>query len=403
MSRKNDHRVLIAGAGPAGLSAALFLRERGLDVEVVDPGEMPAEDELAVVLHRDTVQRLADAGVDLDLDREARTIDKIAIFDGARWCADVELAGSSPFRGAPVVVPRWLLCKKLDAVLRNRGGKVGWNHRLARVEVALDRVYADVDALELDGAGYAFAVTEKIVSRTHAREPAYLIAADGRDSLVRTQLRVPVRAVSEAETTVAFEVDTERDPGHEARIVIADAATAIWPLPGRGLRITFHLPGDARVDVPLGADELVALLRVHVPGMAVPFARVRRAALERRTPAIAERPNVGRAWLLGDAARVMPAAASQPLNQGVRDAHRLASALAQVLRDHDEPAPLAAYANAVRAVAARAADLGAAYAPGEHAHRFIAAQRRRILPLVPARGPDLDDVARRLGLTTGSR
>ncbi|HTJ45302.1 MAG TPA: FAD-dependent monooxygenase [Kofleriaceae bacterium] len=380
MSRKNVREVLIAGAGPAGLGAALFLRERAIDVQVVDPGERPSDDELAVVLHRDVAQMLADAGVAFELEHEARAIESISIFDGARWVGEADLAGASPFRGVPIAVPRWLLCKKLELALRRRGGKVAWNHRLARVEVASDHVRAEIDALELDGAGYAYAVTEKIVARSSTRQPAYLVAADGRESVVRTQLGIPMHAIAAPEVTASFEVELDRDPGTGARIVTGDAIATIWPLVGRALRITFHLPIDAL------AFDLPSLARAHLPGAPLPIVRVRRQQIERRTPAIAERPSFGPAWLLGDAARTLSSAASQPVNQGLRDAHRLASALAQVLRIYDDSAPLAAYAIAIQRATRREV---------EHAPAYLAH--------VPARGPDLDEIVRQLGGRDGVR
>ena len=66
MARKDRHSVLVAGAGPAGLAAALFLRQRGVDVEVVDERWDAPDDDFHVILHPDVVERLDDAGARLD-------------------------------------------------------------------------------------------------------------------------------------------------------------------------------------------------------------------------------------------------------------------------------------------------------------------------------------------------
>ncbi len=56
MARKDRHSVLVAGAGPAGLAAALFLRQRGVDVEVVDERWEAPDDDFHVILHPDVVE-----------------------------------------------------------------------------------------------------------------------------------------------------------------------------------------------------------------------------------------------------------------------------------------------------------------------------------------------------------
>src|SRR5256885_11538068 len=82
MAHQNDDQILIAGGGPAGVAAALFRDEGGIDVEVVDPRERADDDESAVVLRRETVGRLAAAGVVFDVGREARLVDSIAVYQG---------------------------------------------------------------------------------------------------------------------------------------------------------------------------------------------------------------------------------------------------------------------------------------------------------------------------------
>jgi 2-polyprenyl-6-methoxyphenol hydroxylase-like FAD-dependent oxidoreductase len=304
-----------------------------------------------------------------------------------------------PVRGAPLVISRWLLCHKLDQVLRARGVRVAWSHRLARVDVDGERASAEIDTLALDGAGYAYAVTEKIVTRSARHEPAFLIAADGDASVVRQQLAIHARATALPEVAASFEVAIEHDPGHEARIIVCDAATlAIWPLPGKALRLTFHLPAVAlHGRRALGRDDLIALLREHTPDLRFRLGELTRTRLDFRVPAVAERANAGPVWLLGDAARALPLAASGSLNQGVRDAHAIAAALTQTLRD-GAPDSLALYASSARRAAAAGMEVGATYRAAAHGSAYVAEHARRVLPHVPARGPDLDEAATKLGL-----
>jgi len=397
MSRKNRSEVLIAGAGPAGLAAALSLRARQVDVEIVDPRTEASDDAFAVVLHRDSLQRLAQAGVLFDLQHEVGQIGQISIYDRAQGRAEAALAGQPPGFETAASVPHWLLCKQLEAALHGAGTKVRWNHRVARVEPASDSMHAYVESLDYDTVGYAVLVSERVVSGTAHRTPPYLIAADGRESLVRNQLRAGWRTIGEAATVADFEVDLDGVAAHEMQIVVGDAAMVTWPLPGHGLRITFHLPPDALPDLEEpGIDDLGALLRAHAYGREPAVRALRRARVTRVAPAVVEPPTL-RAVFVGDAAHVLPAAASQELNQSLGEAQRLAGAIHDALRDHSS-APVAGYAAEVRAAAAASIDLGAGYRPARHAEPFVAEAYRRILPLIPARGPDLDDVARQLGL-----
>ncbi len=62
-SSKADHPVLVVGAGPVGLSAALGLRSHGVAVTVLEAGPegRPRPGSRAIFLHRQTIERLEQA------------------------------------------------------------------------------------------------------------------------------------------------------------------------------------------------------------------------------------------------------------------------------------------------------------------------------------------------------
>ncbi|HTJ45301.1 MAG TPA: FAD-dependent monooxygenase [Kofleriaceae bacterium] len=333
MPRTTEDCVLIAGAGPAGLAAALFLDELGVNVELIDPHERAPDDDFAVVLRRDTIGRLAAAGVVFDPLREARVLDAIHVYKGPR--RSDEAPPIEALDGGAITVPAYTLNKRIAEALKARGVKVKWSHRLARFDVADDRIYCDIDGLGIDTAGYGTMTHERIVETTTRREPTYLIGADGGGSVVRTQLRAPFPTIGATRRVLTFELDCGIDAGREASVILGDATVELWPLAATGVkvividpRLPFHTPPDL--------SDLLALVDFHAPGHLPPIAKLRRTRSEEITPARAERPNFGRIWLLGGAARTL-APTPFAVDESIREAQRLATAFAHAIRTHDRP------------------------------------------------------------------
>jgi 2-polyprenyl-6-methoxyphenol hydroxylase-like FAD-dependent oxidoreductase len=332
MADRNDVEVLIAGAGPAGLGVALFLDEQGVVVEILDPKERPDDGEVGIALRRNTVAWLAACGVTFDTTSEARVIDSVAVYEGpGRRSAEL----LDPREAAGIVVPRYLLCKKLHEELHGRDVPVRWNHRLARVDLIDRRLEIDIDGLGIDSAGYAIAVHERIVETTSKRHPPYLIAADGAESVVRQQMRIPWRPIGEPQRIVSFELVTAEDAGGNARIIVGDATVELWPLPGNAMEMIVIEPRLPIHDPP-DLEDVHALLDAHAPGHAPPIRGVLGAHVKRIVPGFAEPSHVGPIWLLGSAARVLPAPAYS-IDQTLREGHRLARAFGEALRTLEPP------------------------------------------------------------------
>ena len=66
--------VLIVGAGPTGLAAALFLAERGVPVRLVDQASAPAVTSRAQVINPRSLELLEASGVAAAIGREARPV-----------------------------------------------------------------------------------------------------------------------------------------------------------------------------------------------------------------------------------------------------------------------------------------------------------------------------------------
>jgi 2-polyprenyl-6-methoxyphenol hydroxylase-like FAD-dependent oxidoreductase len=410
-SMKRKHHVLVSGAGPAGLATALFLAERELDVAVIDAAPDSSADRHTVILHPDNALHLAAVGVDFDA-REARRIDSIGLYDERHQRRAAMSLHAEPAPGRAVVVPLWLLCKKLEEALHARGVTVRRHHRLARLELADDRVTADVDVLDRDTAGYAVAISEGSVVRTEHHVAQFLIAADGRGSPVRTQLNAGWRSIGAPSIVVAFEVDTDLDLGHELRLIAGEGTAAMWSLPaseGTALHVAFRLPAPAplwadraRAGAEPDASDLVALMQTHASGFTGRLGPVRWAHLERLEPGMVERPALGRAWFLGDAAHRLPPIAAHTLNPGVRAARDLATTLAGV-KEGDALLSLVERAARNHVTALHVARIDDAYRPDGACDAFVAAAFRRVLPLVPAHGAELEGLMRQLGVVPVAR
>ncbi len=400
MSRKNHHHVLVAGAGPAGLAAALFLQQRGIDVDVIEERWHPPDDDVLVILHADTAERLGDAGARIDLAHVARAIDTIVVHDGSRIHATLPIGEVAAKVDTAAVVPLRIVRDSIATALQARHVKVQWHRRLARIDATTSSVVADIEVLDRDSAGYAISGIDECVSRIQYYAPAYLIAADGRESVVRTQLRIGWRAIGPATTVAAFEFESRWDPGREVHLLVGDHCAVLWPGPEGRLRLTFH-GSDAgpTLDTERAPDRDVMMALLHdLRWMDLPVGKLLWSQVERVEQGVAEPTHLGPTWLVGEAAHRLLPLASQSLNHGIRMAHDLAATIDDVARGQGGGELLARHATRSQAQALRVAQVGDLYQPAVGADGFIAANYRRILPLVPAHGRDLDAVAARLGL-----
>ncbi|HEX6199471.1 MAG TPA: FAD-dependent monooxygenase, partial [Thermoanaerobaculia bacterium] len=249
MARKHETEVLVAGAGPVGMLAALALAERGVDVEVVDEEWRPAARSYALALHPATLELLDEAGLARDLFEEGHRVGRVAFYEGAERRAELSLAdlpGAFPFL---LVLPQRTLERTLEERLAARGVKVRWNHRLADLTLDGDRPTATVERLAKESTGYSVATTVWVVEAESTVVARAVVGADGHRSRVRRALGAELEEVGEPELYAVFEFTSDAPALDEVRVVLDEHGTSVlWPLGGERFRWSFQVESST-VDV----------------------------------------------------------------------------------------------------------------------------------------------------------
>ena len=179
MFRHPDPEVLVVGAGPVGLAAALFLQQHGVRVEVVDMDQRTTQQSYALAIHPSTLRILDEAGLSEGLIRAGRKLTKVAYYEGLERRAEIDysaLASRHPY----LLVVRQSAGEAAEEALRQKKLKVLWGHRLQALTADGATVRAEVAKLDQVQTGYAVAGSEWVVVRSETIRPAYVIGADGR-------------------------------------------------------------------------------------------------------------------------------------------------------------------------------------------------------------------------------
>jgi flavin-dependent dehydrogenase len=146
--------ALIAGGGPAGLAAAIALRQKGLDVLVADALRPPIDKACGEGLMPDALKDLAALGI-------SATVSHGAAFDGIAFLCGAHQAVAPFAQGRGIGIRRLQLHSLLIERCRELGVRLAWGSRICA---------AQKQPLRVDGAFCVY---------------RYAIGADGQSSQVR--------------------------------------------------------------------------------------------------------------------------------------------------------------------------------------------------------------------------
>jgi 2-polyprenyl-6-methoxyphenol hydroxylase-like FAD-dependent oxidoreductase len=427
MFRKQETEVLVVGAGPVGMFAALSLAERGVEVTLIDESWRPTARSYALALHPHSLELLDGVGLVEELMDKGHRIDAVAIYEGGERRAELplsELPGGFPFL---LVLPQDRLERALSRRLKEKGVTVRWNRRLAGFEQhgrdGEPCVVAQVEELSKESVGYGVATSEWVVEERSRVVSSFVIGADGHRSAVRRLLgidfeKVPGPGADADEVFAVFELEAAPPAPHEVRVVLAEGTSnVLWPLGAERLRWSFQLAdpeglvaqrSKGRLAVQLGGDvfpyldrdDLARLVAERAPwsGNGPGHGELDWSVAVRFERRLAGRFGDGRVWLAGDSAHLAGPVGVQSMNVGLREAHELAWRMAEVLHAGGGDDLLAAYDRERRAEWRRLLGLEGAPAVADGAAPWVSRHAGRLVSCLPASGEELSLLARKIGI-----
>lgn len=313
-------RVVVAGGGLVGLTAASMLRHHGIDVTLVEKRLTTSPQPKARRLQMRSLEIFRELGLAAAVHESARDLAHHHHMAAGRTLAEsaqLPLWQPPGLSGPAVEVSPELPClvaqDVLEPVLRAAAVAAGADVRFGTALTGFTQ----------DAEGVTVQLGAESLRADH------LVAADGAHSPIREALgirRSGRGAIGEEIVNVYFRADlADVVRGREFNLCSVEHEDASGTLASiGGARWVFMTPGSVDRDWP-------AVLRTAL-GVPAPDLEVLSAMAWQPEMLVADRFSAGRVHLAGDAAHVMPPWAASGANTGIADVHNLGWKLAAVLR-----------------------------------------------------------------------
>jgi 2-octaprenyl-6-methoxyphenol hydroxylase len=328
-----SHDCVVVGAGPAGLAAALALRQVGFDAVCVGPMPDP---------------KRPDGRTTALLQGSVRFLDALGVW--SRFGAD-----AAPLSALRLIDRTGRLLRAPDMVFEaSEIGEPAFGYNIPNTQI----VAALTDAL-----GASFIATSGVtgieaiagamrVSLADGRrlDAKLVVGADGRQSLCRQTAGIQTREWRYDQTaTVCNFAHGRPHNGVCTEFHYAQGPFTVVPLAGRRSSLVWVArPADAAGLAAMSDAEFTQAIAAKLGGLLGDITEMGARAAFPIAALVARKLTGERLALIGEAAHVMPPIGAQGLNLGFRDVADLAACAARASQDPGAAEMLAAYETARR-------------------------------------------------------
>ena len=337
--------VLICGAGAAGLTLAIDLARRGVAFRLIEMMDAPFRGSRGKGVQPRSQEVFEDLGI---LDRIVASGGLYPPMREYRADGTTKESGLGEHRDPTPAEPYQLMLMSpqflTEAAMRERLAELGRHVEFGRELKGFAQDAEGVTVQIGGGAGGAGEETLRV---------RYLVGADGGRSFVRRTLDVGFPGQTLGVRAICADVVLEglaRDAWHQFNVKGPAEQLAVCPLMGTDL---FQLQGPVPLEgeVDLSTEGLAQMVAERTGRDDIAVRSVSWASAYGMSARLADRYQVGRVFLAGDAAHTHPPTGGQGLNTSLQDAYNLGWKLGAVLNGAPE-ALLATYEEERRPIAA---------------------------------------------------
>lgn len=238
---KATDKILIVGAGPSGLSSALFLSEKGIRPRIIEKKEHVSKYSKALGVNPRTLELFESSGVTKRFLENGRKMERINIWKHDTHIFQNDLSGINHKYPFMLIQPQKESEEILLEELYNRHIEVGFATELKTLDIVKQKLkvtFSNSNGLP------------------EAEEYNLLIGADGARSEVRKQIGIKLKGFQYEEEWELFDVELDtplaRDEGHirlfrEGGMIMIRLKDNLWRVAGNMKSLLNYLPVKTRV------------------------------------------------------------------------------------------------------------------------------------------------------------
>src|ERR1700738_4244191 len=328
-------RVLIVGAGPTGLTAALELSRLGIAVRIIDKQAAPPTTSRAVGVQARTLELLELRGLADEMVRLGNPGLAASFYGGGKRAFGLDFTRVDSRYHYLLFISQ----AETERILRTAVEKQG-----VQIERGVELVGLAQDVLSHDPNPVRVVLRHADGQLEQAQAP-WLISAEGAHSIVRATLDLPFEGKTRDEQYALGDLYLDGELAETDLHIFSSAHgfLGLFPMGKRRFRLMASNPlSRPSKDT---APALDALQAIHDQRSPIParFRDMSWSSWFRINSRMVARLKVGRLLLGGDAAHIHSPAGAQGMNTGIQDMINLAWKLAMVMNGQAPPSILDTY------------------------------------------------------------